>query len=206
MRTSVLCIACVAAYACLVLAKPQLPLRSSVSAEDVMRSARTGDVLLYRSRTASRSFLVLNPYTHVSTIVRHKGRAFSVEIHAAGDGPTGLEGEGVYAYPLEQRLATNGQRTDLFLVRRQGPDIDASSLALPVVPYNTSYVRDEATCHFLGISPDISKKMHCANFASFVLRELGIARAAASCVRPIDVVSSLPLREGHAYVSVHAIS
>ena len=215
MRTAMLAAIIVAAYVCAVMSKTELPASADwISTADVMRTARTGDILLFRSKKASRFFLTLNPYTHISTIVRRPdGAAYSVEIHADGDGPMGSEPQGSYAYPLQHRLRSTGLSTDAFLVRRRGPQIDAAvasdvvdaALALDV-RYNTAYIRDEALCHFLGISlNDTAAKMHCANFASWVLTRAGIATGAAACIRPIDVVSTLPLVPGHAYAEILAI-
>lgn len=208
---------CVLAYTAYILSKPQLPSNTkTVSPSDVMASAQTGDVVLFVSKTAGSGYLLLNPYTHVGVIVRSStGTPYLIETHATGDGPQRTEPPGVHAYTLEYRLQHREGR-HVFIVPVQGKvlqqDADDTLRRISTwkntFKYNESFVRDEFVCHFTGIMPKhIANRMHCGNFAAFVLRHLGIgaAHARVECIRPIDVVSSMPLNEGYAYTSIQRI-
>jgi len=213
MRQLAFIVLACAVYATMIMHVPELPRGPAVSAREVLDTARTGDILLFRSKTAGKSLLLVNPYTHIATVVRNSsGEAYAVEIHAAGDGPTGKEPEGVHAYPLLERVRYNGVKTDLFLVRLNhtcAPAVsDALLDSLPLdMRYNTDYIKDEVKCHFAFTSPDITARMHCANFASYMLQALGIANAeqCIQCTRPIDVVSSLKLRPPFEYDHVSPV-
>lgn len=195
------------AYIALVLTKPELQLQQQqtmkATAEEVLRNSQTGDILLYKGFNASPGLLFVNPYTHISTIIRDaNNKPYSVEIHASGDGVEN-EKEGVYAYPLEYRLSSNGKRTQMYWVRLQSQQnlpANTGSTVLAWLPeirrrirYNTNYIRDMVVCHFFHVLPgDITKRMHCANFASALLQMMKIAvqDQDIGCIRPIDVVSS----------------
>ena len=64
------------------------------------------------------------------------------------------------------------------------------------VPYDYEYIRKEAMCHLnpLNNRVDVSQKMHCGNYAAWVLQKLGIIPPSArlDCVTPLDVLSRVP--------------
>ena len=204
----------VVAYLALALATnlPDLPLGVPVTAQQVMESGNSGDLLFFVSKTASPWYLLVNPITHISVIVRDKsGKPLSVETHAAEDAPPNFAGDGIHAYPLEARLSQRDMSTgwDMYLVRMNGPRVSAerSSELLSALPalrkqyaYKYTFKGDELRCRATFGRDNVSKTMHCANFASLVLQKLGVARPdqRIDCTRPLDVAWLL-LLDGRAY-------
>lgn len=207
----------VLAWVCIVLTVYTIPLQENVSTtpQDILDTAQTGDVLLFIATDYGLPYTAVNPYSHIAVIVRTTdGRAWTVEAHNDDSGPGNRYPRGIAVYPLDQRAAPTAATTPYF-VRLLGnecsrPAIDHPTLVERVrqwnkdIEYNKNYKVTEAMCHFLGIRPDATKKMHCANFASMLLRHLCIAAPTASfdCIRPIDVVSTLALKPGYAYTHI----
>jgi len=208
----------VCAYISIILTShPELPSSQSLTPAQVLATCDTGDLLFFTNKKAATWFKAANPITHISVIVRDaSGRPLSVETHADVDGPPNYEGDGINAYPLEVRLAQNGITTDLHLVKMTGPRVadnlaDALLASLPSLRaqymYRYTYIRDEVMCRATFGGYDVSKEMHCANFASLVLQKLGIAHLGQrlDCVRPLDV-AWLKLLEGRSYVKKSPIA
>jgi hypothetical protein len=218
MRSIVILIVAVLAYVSIILtSNPDLPLAAPMTAQKVLDTCRTGDLLFFVSKAVSKTFLAVSPVTHVSLIVRDAhGRPYSVETHKTSSSPPGYNGDGVQVYPLEVRLAQNGITTDLSYVRLMGPAAstearDAMIAALPTLrkryKYKYTFVRDEFVCRVTNGRDDISETMHCANFTSLLLQMLGVARAdqRIDCIRPVDV-AWLKLTDGREYASKAPLS
>lgn len=210
----------VLAWICLVLSVYAIPLKEDAptSPQDILRTAQTGDVLLFIAKDYGLPYTLVNPYSHIAVIVRTSDNGtYVVEAHNDNSGPGDQYPKGIAMYPLEQRAAPTAFTTPYFvrLHRAAEPRIlTPEALANQVrqwnaaIEYNKSYKVTEALCHFLGIRPDVTKKMHCANFASMFLEYLGIAspQAVYDCIRPIDVVSTLPLAPGYAYKHITPVN
>jgi hypothetical protein len=136
--------------------------------------------------------------THVGVIVRYGGRPFILEQHQFGDAPPGYPDEdGPHFYPLEVRLAT--KRWALYYAKYEGPPVttDLSWATKPVyVPYNYSYIKNEAMCHALFKIPRVntSQKMHCGNYAAWALKKMGVLspKVRHDCLTPLVVKSLGP--------------
>jgi hypothetical protein len=196
---------------------PERPAAPAMTQAEVLAQCDTGDLLFFIYKKAPKWFLSASPITHLSVIVRDSsGRPLSVETHAANGGPDGTTRDGINAWPLEGRLVQDGVSRDLFLVKMIGPRVEEYKIdnllaSLPAlrekIKYNYKYVQDEVTCRMTFGKSDISRSMHCANFASYVLQKLGIARLdqRTDCIRPVDV-AWLKLLDGRAYVSQSPVS
>ncbi len=170
-----------------------------VSAPTLLETAQTGDLLYFRSRRRAWYYLAVVPMTHIGVILRHKGRPYVLEMHQFNDAPPGYPNlDGPHVYPLDVRLNEALYQDgdwDLFYSRYRGPpvlNIDLTWAFPPAyVPYNYSYIRNEITCHALLKIPRVntSQKMHCANYAAWVVKKLGIVppQARIDCVFPLDV-------------------
>lgn len=179
---------------------------SRTPASRILETAQTGDILYFRNRRRPWHYLAVVPMTHIGVILRHGGRPYVLEMHQFKDAPPGYPDlDGPHVYPLEVRLkeSLSGDGVwDLFYSRYRGtpvgPGVDLASWAFPpaYVPYNYSYIRDEILCHALLRIPRVntSNKMHCANYAAWVLKKLGIVpeKARLDCVFPLDVRELAP--------------
>ena len=176
----------------------------------LLQTARTGDLLYFRSRRRPWYYKAVVPMTHIGVIFRRNGHPYVLEMHQFKDAPPGYPDEdGPHIYPLKVRLDqsfANGP-WDLFYSRYRGPPVvtDISWAFSPAyVPYNYSYIKNEVVCHTLFRIPHVntSTKMHCANYAGWVLKKLGIL---SPHVR-IDCVFPLSVRELAAYDDLHRIT
>ena len=191
-----------------------------INPTDLLATAKTGDILLFVATDYHAMFHLINPYSHIAVIVRTTdGDSYVVEAHNDDSGPGNRYPKGIFMYPLKERATPTAFTTPYFVrlqrpIGDREPHIDRDALARQVnkwnvgIEYNKSYKMDEALCHFLGIRPNIKKKMHCANFAAMLLHHLGIASSNAvyDCIRPIDVVSTLALVPGYAYTHIQPVA
>jgi hypothetical protein len=219
MRDAVILFLSMIAWRVVAITKPQLPLvQECISLGEAVATAKTGDIVLFisnrgRSSLMFRGYLALNPYTHVATVVVGKdGTPYCVEAHNDRSGPLGSEKKGVHVYSLFSRLRDTG-RTCFVVKLESGKDVSENISDnvlrhwVPIwkknIEYNTNFVWDEFMCHVFGFKTDVmtSRKMHCANFSAMILKAIGVAPPSAKidCIRPIDVVSSLPLVPPYAY-------
>lgn len=169
-----------------------------VSTAELLETARTGDLILFRNETRPWYYLAALPMTHIGVVIRYGGKPFILEMHQLDDAPPGYPNlDGPHVYPLEARIAEsfNGGPWRLFHAPYKGPAPTADvAWAFPpeYIPYNYNYIKDELRCHALARIPRVSlDKMHCANYASLVLKKLGIAPpdSRIDCVVPMDVLN-----------------
>ncbi len=171
---------------------------AGVSSAELLRTARTGDLVLFRNERRPWYYLAALPITHIGVVIRRGGQPWVLEMHQVGDAPPGYDAkaDGPHVYPLEARIAEslNGGRWRLFHAPYLGPEVTADTAwAFPpaYVPYNYAYIKDELRCHALGRIPRISMDtMHCGHYAAWALQRLGIAPAdrRIDCIVPLDAL------------------
>ena len=183
------------------------------SAAEVLRRARTGDLVYFRNFRTSGLYLWPVPLTHVGVVVVHAdGTPHVVEMHQVGDAPRGYDAaaDGPHTYPLASRLR-DAERADarwmLYWCPLTGPapaaaaDADAGAAFFPDPPYvayNYAYWQDEIACHLRSLWPvrrrrrqQEMERMHCGNYAVYVLRRLGVlpAETPLDCVLPSSIMA-----------------
>lgn len=182
---------------------PSPPLRyaSSVTTEHILAHAKTGDILYFRSQRRPFIYLLAVPLTHIGIIVVHEGRKYVIEMHQKGDAPPGYnpKADGPHTYPLKSRLNEFKGPNPRWLLYwcptlTQPREADVSWAFPPrYIPYNYDYQKQELVCRmFPWTRPErgeIMDSMHCANYAVYVLKKLGIVPATASmdCKTPPEV-------------------
>lgn len=175
----------------------------TVSGSEILRRAKTGDVVLFRSVSRPWYYVAIAPMTHVGVVIVRAGVPYILEMHQYKDAPPGYpDVDGPRLYPLSVRIqeATQGKgRWTLFyaaLQRRLPVNRDVSWAFPPAyIPYDYEYLRKELVCHMGGLRsrvPSVPVKMHCGNYAAWVLRTLGISdpETRIDCLGPLDVLTN----------------
>lgn len=155
---------------------------------DGVDSLRTGDVILFRWRGISGAHELVSAFSHVGlVVVPRDGTRWVVEIHKDGDARAmGVEGGGVRAYPLRQRVATYPGTAYALKLDRARFDVDAAAIlgALPELvstPYDTAHKTHlgehcvpKAVCpSCFGPSPK-RDGMFCSEFVGVLLQRAGV--------------------------------
>lgn len=162
----------------------------SVSLPRVLRTMRTGDLVLFRSRTGIRN--VVLGYTHVGMVVGDR----VVEAHAAGDAVhLGNARGGVFSYDLAERVSTYDG--EVYVARLLTRPRDPGSIERIVREWSSSsYDADHATwivgsC-VLGLPMERPRGVvFCSEMIVRVLQRAGIVSTDvdASCTTPDHLAS-----------------
>lgn len=171
---------------------PSMPFRS---VDEIASSARTGDLILFRSsENAARFFM---PWTHVGMIVvdHEADRTYIVEAHEKGDAHPGDVGgvnlhdarwrisayDGVVSYAALKRPLTEHQRRMVRdLVDRYRK-----------VPFYTPFARHYLMHCLLGLDrgkPD--ETVHCSEFIGLLYKHIGMYSGETRCLTPTDIARS----------------
>lgn len=191
----------VLACALLLLKRAWRAALPTISLDEVLLKAQTGDLLLFRWRAVSPGHDLVSGFTHVAVVVREGGALRVLETHAAGDTRNMGYGnrEGVSLYDMRARVrAYGGQVFWLPLTAPVTPeglqrmrDNLRSYLDIPFYKEYTSYYKTHClpravcpTC-FRGHGK-YREGMFCSEFAGLVLKDLAVldAHAPTSCLTP----------------------
>jgi len=195
MIGTLILVAVVAVVLGVAVAMPTLDSSAAVPLDVAVRTARTGDLVLFRSN-AIRNVLVrlYTPFTHVGmVVVDARGAKKILETHRRGDVVDPHDdGGGVRMYDLVERVSKYDGA--VFHARLKRPLTDCRRLAMldlayryRNVPYHEAYVRHYVSHCMLGVGPGkTDATMFCSEFIGLLF---GIDRERAQCMTPADVAT-----------------
>lgn len=158
---------------------------ASVPLAEVVRTASSGDVLLFRARRGVRRLLM--DYTHAGIVVGPR----VVEAHATGDGSAlGNPHSGVFAYDLARRVRTYDGTVYLARLRARpnAPgDIERVAAEFERAPYDARHASWVVGACTLGLP--LKRRpgaVFCSELVVKILQRVGIvgSNVRASCTRP----------------------
>lgn len=169
---------------------PPMPFRSI---DEIASSARTGDLVLFRSsENAVRYFM---PWTHVGMIVVDRDRTYMVEAHEKGDVHPG-DGGGVRVYDARWRISMYDGVVSYAALKRPLTEHQRRMVRDLVdryrnVPFYTPFARHYLMHCTLGLDrgkPDGT--VHCSEFIGLLYKHIGMYLGETRCLAPMDIARS----------------
>ena len=173
------------------------------SLESALATAKTGDLIVFKSRIGSWYSLLsrsLSPATHVGMVVRESDTVNIVESHARGDTRhLGVITGGPHTYPLGQRAATYDGTVYMCqlavpLSEQQEKDLREALLFLMPVPYDTKPTSHYIKKCLLTRNPPAPPRdaMFCSEFLATALVRAGLLPpdTDTQCVTPSSLLDA----------------